>query len=326
MHAGFEIKHITYWRIEMANKLINILQDDLHFERKGDSIIGTYGSRWYSINRTSPSTSSLVTSVYFKSETHFTSFIDALKPLKKQLKFSCSIEESHNLTIIVGDKVTSKSTAKKIKDILEGLDRLMEELELKNSCFLCNKEGRFDSYLVAASSTEICPECIHAYNQTVGAIKEENALHGSYLKGFLGALVGALLGSILWIVVSYLGYLAALVALAMAYLAYNGYKIAGGRYGKGMPLIIIFSIIFAIIFANVAEVAIELMLATELGLTPLEAIRFSPRALFDNELFYVAETWKSIGMGLLFGLLGSFGIIRQSMSEGTFKHMEIEKY
>ncbi|MGB4588132.1 MAG: hypothetical protein WBI17_02710 [Clostridiaceae bacterium] len=310
----------------MANKLVNLLQEDLHFERKGDSIIGTYGSRWYSINRTSSNTISLITSVNLESEAHFNSFINALKQLKKQLKFHYNIEENHKLTIIIGDKLTSKSTAKKTKDILEGLHRLIEDLDLKNSCFFCNKEGRFDSYLVAANSTELCPECINAYNQTIGAIKEENALHGSYLKGFLGALVGALLGSILWVVVSYLGYLAALVAFAMAYLAYNGYKIAGGRYGKGMPMIIIFSIILAIIFANVAEVAINLMLATEIGLTPLEAIRLSPRALFDNELFYVAETWKNIGMGLLFGILGSIGIIRQSAGEGSFKNMEIEKY
>jgi len=310
----------------MANKLVNILQEELHFERKGDSIIGTYGSRWYSINRTSSNTTSLVTSVNLQNEAHFTSFIDALKQLKKQLKFNYNIEENHKLTIIIGDKLTSKSTAKKMKAILEGLNRLMEDFNLKNSCFLCNKEGRFDSYFVATTSTELCPECINAYNQTIGAIKEENALHGSYLKGLIGALAGAFLGSILWIVVSYLGYLAALVALAIAYLAYSGYKIAGGRYGKGMPLIIIFSIVLAIIFANVAEVAINLMLTTEIGLTPLEAIRLSPRALFDNELFYVAETWKNIGMGLLFGILGSLGIIRQSMSEGTFKNMEIEKY
>jgi len=321
-----EINHTTYRRIEMANKLISILQEDLHFERKGDSIIGTHGSRWYSINRTSSNTISLVTSVNIADEARFTSFIDALKQLKKQLKFNYNIEENHKLTIIIGDKLTSKSTAKKLKGILEGLNRLLEDFDLKNSCFLCNKEGRFDSYLVAASSTEICPDCINAYNQTIGAIKEENALHGSYLKGLMGALVGALLGSILWLVVSYLGYLAALVAFAMAYLAYNGYKIAGGRYGKGMPLIIIFSIILAIIFSNVAEVAINLMLASEIGLTPLEAIRLSPRALFDNELFYVAETWKNIGMGLLFGILGSLGVIRQSMSEGSFRNMEIEKY
>lgn len=310
----------------MANKLISILQEDLHFERKGDSIIGTHGSRWYSINRTSSNTISLATSVNIPNEASLTSFIDVLKQLKKQLKFNYNIEENHKLTIIIGDKLTSKSTAKKLKDILEGLNRLLEDFDLKNSCFLCNKEGRFDSYHVAASSSEICPDCINAYNQTIGAIKEENALHGSYLKGLFGALVGALLGSILWLVVSYLGYLAALVAFAMAYLAYNGYKITGGRYGKGMPLIIIFSIIFAIIFANVAEVAINLMLASEIGLTPLEAIRLSPRALFDNELFYVAETWKNIGMGLLFGILGSLGVIRQSMSEGSFRNMEIEKY
>jgi len=310
----------------MANKLVNILQEELHFERKGDSIIGTYGSRWYSINRTSSNTTSLVTSVNLQNEAHFTSFIDALKQLKKQQKFNYNIEENHKLTIIISDKLTSKSTAKKMKAILEGLNCLMKDFNLKNSCFLCNKEGRFDSYFVAATSTELCPECINAYNQTIGAIKEENALHGSYLKGLIGALVGALLGSILWIVVSYMGYLAALVALAIAYLSYSGYKIAGGRYGKGMPLIIIFSIVLAIIFANVAEVAINLMLTTEIGLTPLEAIRLSPRALFDNELFYVAETWKNIGMGLLFGVLGSLGIIRQSMSEGSFKNMEIEKY
>lgn len=310
----------------MTNKLIGILQEDLHFERKGDSIIGTHGSRWYSINRNSSNTVSLVTSVNLEDETHFTSFSDALKQLKKQLKFSYNIEENHKLTIVIGDKLTSKATAKKTEAILEGLNRLMDELDLKNSCFLCNKEGRFDAYLVAATSTELCPECINAYNQTIGALKEENALHGSYLKGFLGALVGALIGSILWVVVSYLGYLAALVGLAMAYLAYSGYKIAGGKLGKGMAPIIIFTIILAIIFANVAEVAISLMLDTELGLTPLEAIRVSPRALFNNELFYVADTWKSIGMGLLFGILGSLGIIRQSLSEGSFKNVEIEKY
>ena len=71
----------------MANKLISILQEDLHFERKGDSIIGTHGSRWYSINRTSSNTISLATSVNIPNEASLTSFIDVLKQLKKQLKF-----------------------------------------------------------------------------------------------------------------------------------------------------------------------------------------------------------------------------------------------
>ncbi|MBR0576638.1 hypothetical protein KCG48_09835 [Proteiniclasticum sp. BAD-10] len=309
----------------MADPVLKLLSQDPAFRSKDNTLMGEFHGLWFSVNAAS-STYTLITSIHLPDEGAFQYFQTFLEPLRKTHKFVYRMEDGHILILTLNRKMTTKATAEYLRGVLDDVASTLAAQGYQNSCHLCNKEGRFSAYRIGQISAEACPECIAQVQETLAAVKEQEVHSGSYVKGLVGALLGSLLGGVLWVVISYLGFLVALVGFAMGYLAYHGYKSFGGKIGKGMTPIILGSLVLTIILANVVEVALGLLMSPELGLTAWESFAVAPRALFDSELFYVGEVWKNIGLGLLFAFFGASNIIRNTMEEGSHKHLELEEY
>ncbi|MHB8962054.1 MAG: hypothetical protein ACYC5K_02765 [Saccharofermentanales bacterium] len=157
------------------------------------------------------------------------------------------------------------------------------------------------------------------------SILEKNDREGSYLTGTIGALLGSMVGAALWLLVSYLGFYASLVGFVMAYLAQFGYKLFRGRIHKGMPFIIMISVIIGVLAANTVEIAIGLMQDPEMGLTLTEALKIAPQAFYNTEYFYVGKVWGNVGLGMLFAVLGSWRTIRDLFAETRDARNQAEK-
>lgn len=306
------------------DKLLKELSERLNLNGSGNNIQGDYGGFWFSVYIDQSNMLNLITSVDYGGKGRESDIREHLESLRKPYRLTYKLDGGHALGLVLPRSMSVKATVEKAIEILESVTGEFKVLGLANSCYNCGANGRYHAYSIGGISTEICGSCVTGIEEEYRNEKETLKVSGNYFTGAIGAIIGALLGSVVWLVISYFGFIAALAGLAMAYMSYYGYKLLKGKIGPGMPFIIAISVIISIIFANVVEVALSLSYG-DFGLTFAEIVTIAPRALFDNEMFYVAEVWKNIGLGLLFGVMGSYRVIRNSMDEAKFKRYEIER-
>ena len=110
-----------------------------------------------------------------------------------------------------------------------------------SECPVCSRGGTDAYALYGGAYTAVHKACIEeSCNNTVAKIEKQQA-HGSYLLGFVGALLGALVGAIPNFVTIYfmhyiIGYLCALIPLV----SYAGYRLFRGKPNRPATIIIMF--------------------------------------------------------------------------------------
>lgn len=126
----------------------------------------------------------------------------------------------------------------------------------------------------------------------------------SIAKGILGAVLGSLPGIILWIIVAYLGYTAAIVGFVIALGIIFGYsKFGGPLNGAGVAVCI--AVMVVALYAGVH-------LSWSAMLYPIHPS--IPSVVFGlygylSKYSMIGDFLGSLGMGYLFGLLGGVGTI-----------------
>jgi hypothetical protein len=168
---------------------------------------------------------------------------------------------------------------------------------------------------------------------------------GSLVRGIVGAALGAFFGALLWALVGMLGYIAAIIGLAIAWLVTFGYDHAGGPEGAVRVVVVLVAIVASVVFANAIQVEYEIRTSYRDALANLDgeiaaAIREDPdlaklddaaraeaAAAMREEAEVLAcgeyrsevladpevrgEVLKNLGMGLLFALAGGAGFLRR---------------
>lgn len=141
--------------------------------------------------------------------------------------------------------------------------------------------------------------------------------------GIVGALIGALIGALAWAVVGALGYIASIIGLLIAFLAAKGYDLLRGPQGMIKLIVLILCVILAVgvgnlgaylwtIHSSYIEVVEELS-TIERQLVISEAEYFSnvlPELMNDPEI--QRDFLKDMGIGLLFAVLGCFGLLKNA--------------
>ena len=142
---------------------------------------------------------------------------------------------------------------------------------------------------------------------------------GSIIGGFIGALLGASIGAVVWTLVGMMGYVASIVGFVIAFLADKGYDLFKGRQGTAKMIVLILCVVLAVGAGTVGTYvwAIHDEYNNQLAeLTEFEKkyYEIATEAEFMQDLLADSEVQsgmlKDAGMGLVFGLLGSFGLIK----------------
>ena len=140
---------------------------------------------------------------------------------------------------------------------------------------------------------------------TAAPEKKENMV-----TGIVGALLGAALGGGCIILLSQLGYVAALSGLVLAVCTLKGYELLGGKLSKkGMVICIVLMLVTPYI-ADRLDWAIVLMNEwSEYGITLGEAFAIIPE-LVTEEAIEASAYYGNLAMIYLFVLLGAFSTVR----------------
>lgn len=141
---------------------------------------------------------------------------------------------------------------------------------------------------------------------------------GNVFTGFIGALIGALIGGAIWMVVGIMGYIASIIGFVIAFLASKGYDLMKGRQGTIKMVVLIVCVVLAVaggtlgtyIWSAHDVYQEEIASYTELELKLYDIMpegEFIQSVLTDSEV--VTGMAKDCGLGLVFGILGSYGLI-----------------
>lgn len=181
-----------------------------------------------------------------------------------------------------------------------------------------------DLSLVALDGGSIVPMHNHCQAEHAAIQQQEwdrAVAESNVLTGIIGAVIGAALGAILWMIVGKLGYISALVGLAIAFFASFGYDKLKGRPGKIKVITLIVCVILAVFLGTfgtivwevhdiyVEETANSVVLRQMLPESTFMA-QVLPELMREPEVF--GEFMKDAVLGLVFSFLGSFGLLYRS--------------
>lgn len=147
---------------------------------------------------------------------------------------------------------------------------------------------------------------------------------GNITGGIVGALLGSTIGAVAWTLVGMLGYIASIIGFLIAFLADKGYDLLKGRQGTIKMIVLIICVVLAVgagtlgtyVWTIHNEYNTQLAELSDLERNtyeiPTEA-EFMEELLSDSEV--QGETLKDAGLGLVFGIMGSFGMIKAAKSK-----------
>ena len=150
-------------------------------------------------------------------------------------------KEHKGIMGVVQEKHTVRMTLKryvrveKIKGILqESLPAFLDMLRMEgftNGCELCGEMKETGAAYVAGNAICLCDECYDKATQNAAAYTaNEKNKKENLVGGVVGALIGSLLGAASIILLSQLGYVAAISGVIMAVCALKGYELLAGRF------------------------------------------------------------------------------------------------
>lgn len=147
---------------------------------------------------------------------------------------------------------------------------------------------------------------------------QEPEKKGSIIGGIIGALLGAAIGAVAWTLIGMAGYIASIIGFVIAFLADKGYDLLKGRQGVIKMIVLIVCVVLAVgagtlgtwVWTAHNEYQTQLSELSEIEKKYYDIMteeEFMKEIFADSEV--QGEMLKDCGMGLVFGILGSFGLI-----------------
>lgn len=202
-----------------------------------------------------------------------------------------------NMTIKNSPKVT-KHMPEVLPGLLDGFAEFLRQAGFVNVCQSCGAAGETQSCFAGGRLLLLCPEWLARLQQQAATapVKPENPVAGA-----VGALIGSLAGAACIILLSQLGYVAALSGLVMGVCAIKGYEMLGGRLsGKGAAV----SVVIMLLMTYAADrLDWGIVIARELGVDVFTGFR-SVGVLLEMQAIDGAMYWGNLVMLYLFLLLG----------------------
>lgn len=175
-------------------------------------------------------------------------------------------------------------------------------------------------------------DCARKFLSAQQDAHDEEKRAGHTALGILGAVLGALLGAAVWAAVAMFGYMASIVGALIAFLSAKGYDLLGGRPGRLKAVVLVVCIVLAVFVGNIVPIVWELH-----QVFAEETLGYAQLPITEGE--YMMEVFKlmsqdgevmgqlaaDMGVGLLFGFLGGYGMIRASKRGGKHRAKELNE-
>lgn len=210
--------------------------------------------------------------------------------------------------------------ADKLFEFLNEFSRFLSDIGYVSSCAICPQTRNLSYKVDNGQVLEVCPGCAELHSNTLQNTVQQRNVKESYLRGVAGAAIGGIAGIVPWVLLNFVGYIAPLGGLIMAYFAYKGYRLMHGKRSRYM-----FTIVFAVlaVFTYIAVMACEginiyrarLDAGYATGL--FKEINGVMTGLLHPDIYDTELLWMRLGIGLVFTGLGAFALVLRSRREAA---------
>lgn len=142
---------------------------------------------------------------------------------------------------------------------LEAVAANLSRLGYENCCQVCGQTDNVGTYFAYNCTARLCDSCHQTYIERNDAVKQEKSKKAeNIVGGIIGALLGSLIGAAAIILISQLGYIAAISGVIMGVCALKGYELLGGKLSKAGIIISSLIMIVMVFLSNQLDWAIIL--------------------------------------------------------------------
>lgn len=174
----------------------------------------------------------------FQLEIHISAASHGIALTKEEIKSFCgsnkyilNLKQNGSLITLYLKNITNIQKLKEnISSCLNALLNLLTAKGYENCCEDCGKTGLTKGYYIAGTRKLLCPECYENRCRNASLYANQKASKKENLiGGIVGAFLGSLIGVVCIVILSQLGYVAALSGIVMAVCTIKGYEMLGGK-------------------------------------------------------------------------------------------------
>ena len=241
----------------------------------------------------------------------------ALQAFVKQNRSFCTgcRVNGYRIDFNIKQFLTLKTTVNKgLRVGIEVITAYLKSAGAENCCQVCGNGADLGTYYTYNSASLLCPACYaECLADSENRIRENEAKTENIIGGFVGALLGSLLGAAAILIISQLGYVAAISGVVMGVCTLKGYEMLGGKMSK-TGAIISCIIMFVMVFLSY-QLDSAIMLAKEYtDYSVFECFRIYNNALFTGGIIW-GNYLPSLILLYAFTAVGAVPTVKNSLKK-----------
>lgn len=244
---------------------------------------------------------------------------DTIKTFVKENKpITRLVQKNNNIIIYLKNQTNLEKLEQAVADSLSAMSAFLRNNAFVPCCGYCGQTGQVSAYIVGSSCWHLCADCEAQMRSNISMAAQQHAQKKENLVGgIVGALLGSLIGAACILLLSQLGYIAALSGVLMAVAALKGYEILGGKLTKKGIVITSIIMLFMTYFGDRLDWAIILYRdagGAEVGYTFFECYRMVFTAISEG-IIDLSSYLTNLMMLYVFVLIGAIPTIVSKVKE-----------
>lgn len=207
------------------------------------------------------------------------------------------------ITMTIDNTVKITKLAEKLNEGLNALVSFLRTNGFQNCCQTCGSTEETDSCVSGTAYMHLCGSCFTTMqqNRSINS-SNEKMKNENIVGGLVGALIGSLLGMLCIIIISQLGYVAAISGVVMAVCTMKGYELLAGRLSnKGIIISVILMILMTYV-GNQLDWAVLIIREMEFDFST--AYRSVP-VFLESGIIESGIYWGNLALVYIFVLVGA---------------------
>lgn len=226
---------------------------------------------------------------------------EEIKAFRRENPDAAAVNQSgYCVTAVLKAKRRQEQLAQALDQLLGAFCGFLRTAGYYACCQTCGRRGAAPARYLSGGYAMLCQDCYAQLQQRV--VTSHAARTENRVSGVVGALLGSLIGVLCIVLISQLGYVAALSGVVMAVCTLKGYELLGGKLsGFGITV----SSILMLVMAYVGDrLDWALIIARELEVDLFTSFRVVPM-LLSEQMLDAGTYWGNLVMLYVFLLVGA---------------------
>lgn len=230
---------------------------------------------------------------------------------------SCTVR-GHLVTFQTKKRMRTKDALAAAHGALDAVVDILRQMGCVSCCKVCGEVTDTQLYYTAGSISPLCANCYHQLTLSADdQAQQADRQHENIFAGAVGALLGSLVGAACILIISQLGYIAAISGVVMGVCTIKGYELLAKKMSKKGIVISVLLMLVVVFLSNQADWALAVSSYFEVDF--FTAFRAVPE-LLAAEAIEASTYYGDLGLLYLFTLLGAAPTMRNTMKANAIRN------